>query len=78
MPGKTKHSWLKIFHCTWSMRSDARYSLVAILFDLNNPKMIIALTRSWILTSQAAYEMMGSRGMFVLLANVSLLNIRMR
>lgn len=62
VPVKTKYGWLEIFHGTWDTCSDTRYSLGAMLLDLENPEKIIGITRSWILTPQADYEMMGHVG----------------
>lgn len=59
VPVKTKHGWLEIFHGTWNTCADIRYSLGAMLLDLNDPSKIIGCTKSWILTPQADYEMMG-------------------
>lgn len=59
VPVKTKEGWLEIFHGTWNTCADVRYSLGAMLLDLDDPSKIIGCTRSWILTPQADYEMMG-------------------
>ena len=59
VPVKTKEGWLALFHGTWDTCADTRYSIGAMLLDLDDPSKIIGITRSWILTPQAPYEMMG-------------------
>ena len=59
VPAKTKDGWLVLFHGTWDSCSDTRYSVGAMLLDLDEPTKIIGRTSSWILTPQADYELKG-------------------
>ena len=54
-PIKTKDGWLEITHGVKQMR----YSLGAVLLDLNDPSKVIAKAKSPILTPNAPYEYMG-------------------
>lgn len=54
-PIKTKYGWLEIYHGVKSLR----YSLGAVLMDLDDPTKIIARTKSPILTPNEPYEYMG-------------------
>ncbi len=62
VPVKTKEGWLEIFHGTWANCADVRYSIGAMLLDLEDPSKIIGCTKSWILTPQADYELTGHVG----------------
>lgn len=62
VPVKTKDGWLEIIHGTWDTCADTRYSLGAVLLDLEDPSKIIGRTYSWILTPQAPYELTGHVG----------------
>lgn len=59
VPVKTKDGWLELFHGTWDSCANTRYSIGAMLLDLDDPSKVIGYTRSWILTPQADYEHMG-------------------
>lgn len=59
VPVKTKHGWLELFHGTWETCDNVRYSIGAMLLDLNDPSKIIGCMDSWILTPQADYELTG-------------------
>lgn len=59
VPAKTKEGWLELFHGTWDSCDNTRYSIGAMLLDLNDPSKIIGCTKSWILTPQADYELTG-------------------
>lgn len=58
-PIKTKDGWLTIIHGVWNTCSDSRYSLSAILLDLEDPTKVIGKMQSWILTPEAEYERVG-------------------
>ncbi len=59
VPIKTEKGWLEIIHgvqnCFWT----TRYSLGAILLDLENPEKIIGCMKRYILTPETEYEHMG-------------------
>lgn len=54
-PIKTKDGWLEIIHGVKQLR----YSLGAVLLDLNDPSKVIAKAKSPILTPNESYEYMG-------------------
>ncbi len=54
-PIKTKYGWLEIFHGV----KINRYSLGAVLLDLDDPSKVIAKAKSPILTPNMPYEYMG-------------------
>lgn len=54
-PIKTKYGWLEIYHGV----KQPRYSLSAVLMDLDDPSKIIAKAKSPILTPNEPYEYMG-------------------
>lgn len=54
-PIKTKYGWLEIIHGV----KGNRYSLGAVLLDLNDPSKVIAKAKSPILTPNEPYEYMG-------------------
>ena len=54
-PIKTKYGWLEIVHGV----KERRYSLGAVLLDIDNPAKVIAKAKSPILTPNAPYEYMG-------------------
>ena len=58
-PIKTENGWLEIVHgvqnCFWT----TRYSLGAILLDLENPEKVIGTMKRYILTPETEYEHMG-------------------
>lgn len=59
VPIKTERGWLEVIHgvqnCFWT----TRYSLGAILLDLNEPERIIGKMQSYMLTPETDYEHMG-------------------
>lgn len=59
VPVKTKEGWLELFHGTWDSCDNTRYSIGAMLLDLDDPSKVIGCTKSWILTPQADYELTG-------------------
>ncbi len=59
-PIKTKDGWLEIFHGVWRNCANERYSLSAMLLDLEDPSKIIGKMESWILTPQADCERLGN------------------
>lgn len=58
-PIKTPEGWLVIIHGVTISSAGHRYSIGAMLLDLENPVKIIGLTRSAILTPYAPYEFNG-------------------
>jgi predicted GH43/DUF377 family glycosyl hydrolase len=58
-PIKTEKGWLEIIHgvqnCFWTVR----YSIGAVLLDLENPEKVIGVMQSYLLTPEAEYEHMG-------------------
>ncbi len=58
-PIKTERGWLEIIHgvqnCFWT----TRYSLGAILLDLENPEKILGAAQSYLLTPETEYEHLG-------------------
>lgn len=58
-PIKTDKGWLEIIHGVTGNTVHTRYSLGAILLDLEDPTKIIGKTKSPILTPDAPYEYMG-------------------
>ena len=58
-PVRTEDGWLVITHGVWTSCADSRYSLSAMLLDLNDPTKIIGKMNSWILTPEADYERYG-------------------
>lgn len=59
-PIKTKDGWLVIIHGVSTSCADSRYSLGAMLLDLEDPTKVIGKTMSPILTPDAPYEYMGT------------------
>lgn len=59
-PVKTKDGWFSIIHGVTNSCSGARYSMGALLLDLEDPRKIIGRTTSPILTPDAPYEYMGT------------------
>lgn len=59
VPIKTEKGWLELFHgvqnCFWT----TRYSLGAMLLDLEDPEKIIGLMNRYLLTPETPYEHMG-------------------
>jgi beta-1,4-mannooligosaccharide/beta-1,4-mannosyl-N-acetylglucosamine phosphorylase len=58
-PIKTKEGWLEIIHGVTPSCSGQRYSLGAILLDLENPEKIIGKAESYIMTPDRDYEFLG-------------------
>lgn len=58
-PIKTEKGWLVIIHGAAKNCSATRYSLGAMLLDLNDPTKIIGCMESYILTPEMDYEFMG-------------------
>ncbi len=59
-PIRTDAGWLMIFHGVLTYAGGGRYSLGALLMDLENPEKIIGHSNGWILTPDAPYEFMGN------------------
>ena len=60
VPVKTAAGWLVIFHGVLTYAGGGRYSLGAMLLDLDDPTKVIGIAPSWILTPDAEYEFMGN------------------
>ena len=58
-PIKTEAGWLEIFHGVTENCSTTRYSLGAMLLDLDDPSRIAGRMESYILTPETDYEWMG-------------------
>ena len=58
-PVKTKEGWLEIYHGVLQSCNGLRYSIGAMLLDLENPEKVIGMTRLPILQPDAPYEYMG-------------------
>lgn len=58
-PIKTEKGWLEIVHGVQNCFSSWRYSLGAILLDLETPEKIIGEMKSYLLTPEMEYEHMG-------------------
>ncbi len=58
-PIKTSEGWLCIIHGVMTSCNGSRYSLTAILLDLDDPRKVIARMNSWILTPDTDYELNG-------------------
>jgi predicted GH43/DUF377 family glycosyl hydrolase len=58
-PIKTKEGWLEIYH---GADEQHRYSLGAVLLDLNDPTRVLARSREPIMEPSAAYELTGFFG----------------
>ncbi len=56
----TPDGWVEIFHGMLTYAGGGRYSLGALLLDLDEPWKIIGETKGWILTPDAPYEFMGN------------------
>jgi predicted GH43/DUF377 family glycosyl hydrolase len=58
-PIKTSEGWLVVLHGVMSSCNGYRYSLTAMLLDLNDPRKVINKMNSWILTPDTEYELNG-------------------
>lgn len=58
-PIKTKDGWLEIIHGVYLKNREWRYSIGAVLLDLNDPSKIISALDHWILTPTEYYEING-------------------
>lgn len=58
-PIKTEKGWLEIIHGVQNCYSSWRYSLGAVLLDLENPEKVIGTMKSYLLTPEVDYEHMG-------------------
>lgn len=58
-PIRTDRGWLVIIHGVWSTCAGDRYSLGAMLLDLQDPTVVLGKTEGWILTPEAPYERVG-------------------
>ena len=59
-PIKTKEGWLEIIHGVQKSCADSRYSIGAVLLDLDDPRKVIGRSMSPILTPSELYEYMGT------------------
>jgi len=60
VPIKTEQGWLVIVHGVLDSCAGSRYSLGAMLLDLDDPTKIIGKMSSWILTPDRDYEFNGN------------------
>lgn len=60
VPIKTTEGWLVLIHGVQDSCSGSRYSLGAMLLDLEKPEKIIGKMNSWILTPERDYEFNGN------------------
>ena len=58
-PIKTNDGWLVVIHGVMTSCNGSRYSLTALLLDLDNPRKVIGRMNSWILTPDTDYELNG-------------------
>lgn len=58
-PIRTEQGWLEIFHGVNKNCSTTRYSLGAMLLDLENPTKILGRMNSYLLTPETEYEQSG-------------------
>ncbi|MBN1458097.1 MAG: glycoside hydrolase family 130 protein [Armatimonadetes bacterium] len=58
-PVRTAEGWLEIYHGVIGSCNGLRYSIGAMLLDLENPEKVIGMTRLPILQPDAPYEYMG-------------------
>jgi predicted GH43/DUF377 family glycosyl hydrolase len=58
-PIKTEEGWLEIIHGVMISCNGSRYSLTALLLDLDDPRKVIGRMNSWILTPDTDYELHG-------------------
>jgi len=59
VPIKTEKGWLEIIHGVQNTFVGFRYSLGAMLLDLENPEKIIGVMKHYLLTPETAYEQQG-------------------
>lgn len=59
VPIKTENGWLEIIHGVQNTFAGFRYSLGAMLLDLENPEKIIGVMKRYILTPETEYEQQG-------------------
>lgn len=59
VPIRTEKGWLEIFHGVQQCFSSWRYSIGAVLLDLENPEKVIGLMNSYLLTPETDYERFG-------------------
>ena len=60
VPIRTEQGWLVITHGVQDSCAGSRYSLGAMLLDLENPEKIVGQMKSWILTPDRDYEFNGN------------------
>ncbi len=58
-PVRTSEGWLEIYHGVVESCNGLRYSVGAVLLDLDDPEKVIGMTRNPILQPGAPYEYMG-------------------
>jgi predicted GH43/DUF377 family glycosyl hydrolase len=58
-PVRTKAGWLEVFHGVNESCYGLRYSIGAMLLDLEDPEKVVGLTRNPVLQPDAPYEYMG-------------------
>ncbi len=59
VPIKTEKGWLEIIHGVQNTFCGFRYSLGALLLDLENPEKILGCMKSYLLTPETEYEHLG-------------------
>lgn len=59
-PIKTPDGWLMVIHGVITYAGGGRYSLGALLLDLEEPWRVIGRSKGWILTPDEPYEFMGN------------------
>lgn len=60
VPIRTDIGWLVLTHGVNDSCAGSRYSLTAIMLDLENPEIVIGKMNSWILTPETDYEFNGN------------------
>jgi predicted GH43/DUF377 family glycosyl hydrolase len=56
----TEAGWLVIYHGVLKSSSGTRYSLAAMLLDLDRPWQVTGISDGWLMTPDAPYEFMGN------------------
>ena len=59
-PIRTAAGWLVIYHAVLKSSSGTRYSLGAMLLDLEVPSRVLGISDGWLLTPDAPYEFLGN------------------
>ncbi len=59
-PIKTEQGWLEIIHGVHTSCAGSRYSIGALLLDLDDPCKIVGSSKGWLLTPDTLYECTGN------------------